>query len=46
MLRAFAWKGRPQNDLYCVSWVLKPIHSLTDWYYEIDDCMEDNREDY
>jgi len=27
-----AWKGRPQNDLYCVGWVVKPYlltHSLT-----------------
>jgi len=24
----FAWKGRPQNDLYCVEWDVKP-YSLT-----------------
>jgi len=25
---AFAWKGRPRNDLYCVWWDIKP-YSLT-----------------
>ena len=33
-----AWKGRPQNDLYCVGWNVKP-YSLTerqtDWSQEI-----------
>jgi len=24
-----AWKGRPQNDLYCVGWTLNSTHSLT-----------------
>jgi len=30
----FAWKGRPENDLYCVTWDVKPYsftHSLWDW---------------
>jgi len=24
-----AWKGRPQNDLYCVGRTLNPTHSFT-----------------
>jgi len=45
--RHFAWKGRPQNDLYCVQWYVKPYthtyplshtHVLCDLQQMVDLC--------